>query len=41
MGLEVDFESRFLSEIARALPAYPVDFLLGSVHVYQGRGIFT
>lgn len=40
MGLEVDFETRFLADIARALPHYPVDFLLGAVHVYQGMHFY-
>lgn len=37
MGLEVDFESRFLAEMPDVLAPLPVDFLLGAVHVYQGK----
>lgn len=36
MGLEVDFEPRFADEIPGVLRQLPVDFVLGSVHVYQG-----
>ena len=36
-GLEVDFAAENLAEIERTLPRLPVDFVLGSVHSYQGR----
>ena len=36
LGLEVDFDSAFLPDIVAFVPKLRVDFILGSVHTYQG-----
>lgn len=37
LGLEVEYESSYESEIPAVLVELPVDFILGSVHTYRGK----